>query len=227
MASHFDNLSQSFTQLSVTDPPSLSPAPLLAPPPPPPTTPINNEGTSSHTQGYPSLLSILTIEDMFAEGPHTICPNHMKIQDIFFQPSMVQGRTILSWTSFANIILVLEDINCPSCAQTTILKLTQHLPFFEDNNERLEDIAQRVGGVTILRKWYTLLFWSSTISENSFFIPGTMGIPNPPSIFDNSRFWDLIQDIDEEGDSSIIGEVQTEEGEVIYIKEDDIVRDRR
>jgi hypothetical protein len=164
---------------------------------------------------------------MFPEEPPTIHPNHSRVQEVFQQPSIVQGRTILSWTSFANIILTLEDVNCSSCAQAIILKITQCLPLYEDNNEKLEDIAQRVGGVTILRKWYTLLFWSSVTTENTFFIPGTMGIPNPPSIFDNCRFWDHSQDIDkiiEENDSDIIGEVVTEEGEIIYIKEGDVVK---
>jgi hypothetical protein len=220
MASQLNNLSQNLEQLSIIDP-SLSP-------PPPPPSPVNAENTPPHISNHSqqtSLLSSLTIEDMFTEGPHTIHPNHMRIQEIFFQPSMVQGRTILSWASFANIILTLEDVNCPSCAQTTILKLTQHLPFFEDNNERLEDIAQRVGGVTILRKWYTLLFWSSTISGNTFFIPGTMDIPNPPSIFDNCRFWDHNQDVNEEDNNSIIGEAEIE-GEIVYIREEDISRAR-
>ena len=223
MASQLDSLSQSLTQLSIMD------SSLLPPPPPPPSTPTTGVDTSSHTSEHSqqgSLLSVLTIEDMFTEGPYTIHPEHMRIQDVFLQPSMVQGRTILSWTSFANIILTLEEVNCPSCAQTTIIKLTQCLPLYEDNSERLEDIAQRVGGVTVLRKWYTLLFWSSTISENSFFIPGTIGIPNPPSIFDHCRFWDHNQDIDVDNNSSIIGEVELE-GEVVYIREEDISRESR
>ena len=224
MASHPDSLSNDLSQLSIMDQQSS--------PPPPPSTPVTNLGTLPHIQDDPShqrasILSILTVEDMFTEPP-TIHPEHMTVQDIFQQPSIVQGRTILSWTSFANIILTLEDVNCPSCAQATILRLTQSLPLYEDNNERLEDIAQRVGGVTILRKWYTLLFWSSVTSENTFFIPGTMGIPNPPSIFDHCRFWNLDQNIDDdnkENDSDIIGEVEAE-GEIIFITEGDIVRDR-
>lgn len=218
MASQLNIISHSFSGLSIIDHPI---SPPFSPPPPPSTPTPEEDPPLPHTSGPPqsSLLSVLTIEDMFTEGPHTIHLEHMRIQDVFLQPSMVQGRTILSWASFANIILTLEEVNCPSCAQTTILKLTQCLPLYEDNNESLVEIAQRVGGVTILRRWYTLLFWSSTISENTFFIPGTMGVPNPPSIFDNCRFWDH----DMCGEDSIIGEVEAE-GEIIYIREEDISR---
>ena len=221
MANLPNNLSQSFTQLSIMDHMPSSPTPPSTP------TPTNTMGTSPHTQHQSprktSLLSILTIEDMFTEEPPTIHSNHIRVQQIFQQPSIVPTRTIISWTSFANIIITLEEVNCPSCAQAVILQLTDCLPFYEDNNERLEESAQRVGGVTILRKWYTLLFWSSVTKENTFYIPGTMGIPNPPSIFDNCRFLNLHQENNEEGGSDIIGEVETEGGEVIYIREEDII----
>ncbi len=215
MANHLDNLPQDLNQLAITDPIS------------PPLTPISIDAPPSPQK--PSLLSILTIEDMFTEPP-TIHPEHTRVQEIFQTPSFVQGRTILSWTSFANIILTLEDVNCPSCAQAIILRLTQNLPLYEDSNERLEDIAHRVGGIHILRKWYTFLFWSSVTTENTFFIPGTLGIPNPPSIFDHCRFWDHDQDINDtnkENISDIIGEIEAEGGEVIYIREGDIIKDRR
>jgi hypothetical protein len=192
--------------------------------------PLITEGTPHPTTSHaptqtPSLLSILTIEDMTNNLLPSTHSNHPNINSLLNNPSIINGRHILSWSAFANIILILEDFNCPTCAKIVIHRTIKNLPFYEDHSERLEDSVKRVGGITIMKKWYTLLFWAAMTSDDELFIPGVYGIPNPSSIFENCRYHNYDLDPTEVATEpdTIIGEV--EEGEiVIQIREGDISR---